>query len=488
MGSIAIVGGGFSGSMVAAHLLRSATACRVTLIERLGPFGGGVAYGTRCASHVLNVPAGRMSALEGDPDHFLRWLRQRDATVKGGAFVPRPVYGEYVRHVLAEAEKAAPPGTALERIPGEAVGIERAAPTGAGREDGGLRVVLANGRATPADAVVLAIGNFPPADPDVPSHGLFSDPRYARDPWAHDALDVDPEAPVLLIGTGLTMLDIALALRDRGHRGGIHAISRRGLLPQPHRPSAAAPRHHDRPASLGRWDRTALGLLRGLRREVARAAAHRVDWREVVTSIRAQTPALWGSLAAAERRRFLEHLRPFWETHRHRAAPQTWQGVEAMLNSGQLRITAARLEAFNPDAKGVGVEFRPRGGARTDRARVSRVINCTGPDTNLARVREALVVSLRNAGLIRPDPLGLGLDTDEDGRVLDSHGRAGTRLFLVGPLRKGRLWENTAVPELRVEAERLAGTLVGTLASDAARPASPGRAGGAQGRPSAARG
>lgn len=462
MGSIAIVGGGFSGSMVAAHLLRSGIPWRVSLVERLGPFGGGVAYGTRCASHVLNVPAGRMSAFEADPDHFLRWLRQREPTVKGGAFVPRSTYGQYVRQVLAEAEASAAPGSELERIPGEAVAIRAADRAGGGRD--AVSVVFADGRVTIADAVVLAIGNFPPADPDVPERGFFTDPRYARDPWAHDALNAEPDAAVLLIGTGLTMLDIALALRDLGHRGVIHAVSRRGLLPQPHRASAAAPRHHNRPASLDRWERTALGLLRGLRREVAQAATHRVDWREVVTSIRADTPALWGALRPAERRRFLEHLRPFWETHRHRAAPQTWQGIEAMRRAGHLRVTAARLVALTPDPDGVTVDLRPRAGVRAERLRVARVINCTGPDTDLARVREPLIASMRAGGLIRPDPLGLGLDTEDAGWVVDAGGTANPRLLLVGPLRKGRLWENTAVPELRVEAERAARALAGRFA------------------------
>lgn len=459
MACVAIVGGGFSGSMVAAHLLRSGSPGRVVLIERLGPFGGGIAYGTRCESHVLNVPAGRMSAFEHDPDHFVRWLRLRDPSLGGGAFVPRPLYGQYVRQVLAEAETAAAPGAELERVPGQAVALLR-------RADG-INVKLADGRTIHADAVLLAIGNFPPADPEVPDARVFADPRYARDPWAHDALDVGPDEPVLLLGTGLTMLDLALALRDRGHRGPIHAVSRRGLLPQPHRAAATAPPHHARPPTLDRWERTALGLLRGLRREVRSAARRGVDWREVVTSIRADTPALWQSLSIPERRRFLDRLRPFWETHRHRAAPQTWAGVEGMIRAGQLRIRAGRLERLELRPGGIAAHIRSRSTHLVEVLVVAKVINCTGPDTDLRRVREPLIVQLRDAGLVRPDALGLGLDTHEDGRVIDAAGRPNERLMLIGPLRKGLLWENTAVPELRIEAARVARGLAASLAGEA---------------------
>ncbi len=474
MGSIAIVGGGFSGTLLAAHLLRAGGPVRITLVERLGPFGGGVAYGTRCHSHVLNVPAGRMSAFDDAPDHFLSWLRRGDPAASGGAFVPRALYGQYLRQVLAHAEAQAGPGAELERVPGEAVALSPVP------QDAGVQVRLdgKGGRTVVADAAVLAIGNYPPADPEVSDTGFFGDPRYARDPWAHDALALRPDDPVLLIGTGLTMLDIALALRDQGHRAVVHAVSRRGLLPQPHRVSPAAPPHHDRPANIDRWERTALGMLRALRAEVVAAGQRGIDWREVVTSIRADTPSLWASLDYGERRRFLAHLRPFWETHRHRAAPETWAGIQAMVRAGLLRVTAGRIVSLEARPGVIEVSVRPRGSDGVERLGVARVINCTGPDTDLSRVREPLVRALRDAGLIRPDALGLGLDTDASSALIDAHGRASHRLFLLGPLRKGRLWENTAVPELRVEVERLASRLaplcVGTRGRHA--PESRGRA------------
>jgi uncharacterized NAD(P)/FAD-binding protein YdhS len=452
--SVAVVGAGFTGSMVATHLLRDPrlAGARLALVERTGRFTAGVAYGTEEECHTLNVPAGRMSAFAGDADHFLRFARTLDPGVAGGSFVPRRLYASYLASVLDEAESAS--AATLDRVAATVTSVERT-------REGALRVELANAAPLVARRVVLAIGNFPPADPPVADRSFYADPRYARDPWAPGALDTDPDAPVLLIGTGLTMLDVALALRNRGRRAPIEAVSRHGLLPQPHRESAVAPAHQPPPADLDTWPRTTAGLLRRLRAEVDRAAEAGIDWREVHTSLRAGTPALWQSLPEAERDRFLRHARPYWETHRHRSSPQTAAAIETMLADRTLRVTAGRVLAHRPDAANLRVVVRPRDGSPDREIVAGRVVNCTGPDTDVQRVDDPLVQSLLAQGTAVPDPLGLGLRTTADGELVDSGGEGHGDLFLVGPLRKGLLWENTAVPELRVEAERLAGRLAG---------------------------
>ena len=449
--TIAIVGAGFCGTTVAVNLLRASPASvgRILLVERVERQIGGVAYSTTSGSHTLNVPAGRMSAFEDDPDDFLRFVRASDPSLTGGSFVPRRTYGEYLAARLDEARRAS--GLPLLRVAGEVVEV-------ADTTDN-VTLGLSDGRAIDADQVVLAIGNFPPADPPVDDGTeLYASLRYARDPWSPDALELDRREDVLLLGTGLTMCDVVLALRDADHRGRIYAVSRRGLLPQPHRVSATPPPHLDPPADVAEWPDTALGMLRALRREVRDKAAEAVDWREVVTSVRDDTPTLWQRLDVEERRRFLERLRPYWETHRHRSSPETAFGVESLVADGRLEVIAGRVERYAEDAAGVAVTVCRRGGT-VDELRVGKVINCTGPDTDLARVADPLVQALRRDGLIRPDPLGLGLDTDDEGRLLDAEGRPSERMFLVGPLRKGLLWENTAVPELRLEARRMADLL-----------------------------
>jgi uncharacterized NAD(P)/FAD-binding protein YdhS len=458
MHTLAIIGAGFSGTMVAAHLLRARAVRHILLFERSGRFTAGVAYGTSSAAHMLNVPAGRMSAFPDDADHFLRWAQSVDASITGASFVQRQLYGRYLADLLDDAEREAGADCTLTRVPREVTDIRK-------RADGRLDVVTANGETHVAQRAVIAIGNFPPAHPLPIGDGLLDRPWYARDPWTAGALDVPPAASergapkkhaVLLLGTGLTMLDVALSLRDRQHHGTIYAVSRRGLLPQPHRRAERPPPTCDTPASLPAWSRTARGILNGLRSEVQASARRGVDWREVVTAIRHETPALWQSVPMPERRRFLRHLRPYWETHRHRAAPIVADDIQTMIDSRWLVVVRGRVLRIEEMNDSVHVTVRRRAQGTLQKLHVHRVINCTGPDTDLARVNEPLIAQLRTAGTIRPDPLGLGLDTDEHGAVIDATGRASDRLFLVGPLRKGQLWENTAVPELRVEAAALA--------------------------------
>jgi uncharacterized NAD(P)/FAD-binding protein YdhS len=450
--TIAIVGAGFSGTTLAVHLLRAIPPGldRLYLVERAEGRVGGVAYRTQSASHTLNVPAGRMSAFEDVPDDFLRFVRNREPALTGGSFVPRKLYGEYLAETLDEARRTS--SLPLVRVAGEVVSVTETAD--------GLRLTLADGRRLPVGRAVLAIGNYPPSDPQVGDEKVFSSIRYARDPWAGDALELDRREDVLLVGTGLTMCDVALALRDADQQGRIHAISRRGLLPQPHRLSAKPPPHLDPPATLHEWPSTAVGLLRGLRGEVRERAGEDVDWREVVTSIRADTPALWQRLGVDERRRFLRHARPYWETHRHRSSPEAAHAIEELVETGRLELVAGAFESLAEEDDAIVATIRRRRSSASETLRIGKVINCTGPDTDLTRVRDPLVASLRHEGLIRPDELGLGLDTDDDGRLVAADGSTSERLTLLGPLRKGRFWEHTAVPELRVAAQQMADRLV----------------------------
>ncbi len=461
MRTFAIIGAGFGGTMTCVHLLRllaeqqretgGEESFSVLLIEKSGRFTAGAAYSTTSQAHLLNVPAGRMSAMPDDPDHFLRWARQQDPKIGGGTFVPRPQYGKYLASILEEADASAGKAVRLTRVPRGAAGVRV--------ESEGVTIELEGGSEIRADVAVLAIGNFPPGNPWVADPTFYKSWRYAKDPWGMGALDVEPDGEVLLMGTGLTMVDIAIALKERGHRGKIHAVSRRGLLPQPHRVSIRPPTSHPRPKSLDEWPRTAIGLLKSLRAEVRAAAAKGIDWREVVTSLRHDTPALWKSLNERERSRFLRHVRPFWETHRHRAAPESATPIAELIARNELVVHAGRVLGYVESDSGVDVRMLPRGEAGEQTLRVARVINCTGPETDLRKVEDAFVQRLVHDGLVRHDALGLGLDTDAHGAIVSADGRVQERLMLVGPLRKGQLWENTAVPELRGEALAMAGRL-----------------------------
>jgi uncharacterized NAD(P)/FAD-binding protein YdhS len=266
---------------------------------------------------------------------------------------------------------------------------------------------------------------------------------------------------VLLIGTGLTAIDVILALRAQGHAGIIHAISRRGLLPQAHAACTPWKLSEDLFSTfdfrLSTFDSRSpvdspLALLKWLRQEIQRAEKAGNNWRAVIDALRPHTARIWHGWPEAEKRRFLRHARAYWEVHRHRAAPQIASAIDQLRQTGLLQIHRGRIIEMSESRSSVRVRWRGQHRAEWE-LEVSRVINCTGPDCDFARIDQPLIAQLRDAGLIVPDRLRLGIETDENGRVLDKAGAVVEGLLAVGPLRKARLWESTAMPEIRVQAE-----------------------------------
>lgn len=474
---IVIIGGGFSGTLTAIHLLRRGfgKVGRLVLVNRSGAMARGVAYGTTSEFHVLNVPAGRMSAFDDDPDSFVRFVRTRGETtgsgaeVDGGTFVGRHLYGAYLESLLTEACAQAPDGC-VERLATEVVAIEPA------HDDTSAWawVSLRNGRRLRATRVVLAVGNYPPEDPPVDCGDFFaSSARYVRDPWAPGAFaSIDLAAPILLIGTGLTMVDVALQLHAMGASAAMTAVSRRGLLPASHRHPAQAPHLHDLPPGLLEGDASTRAYVRSVRRFVRDTAAKGIDWRDAIAALRPVTARLWSALSVAERSRFLRHVRPFWEVHRHRMAPPLYDAFASLRASGRVDVLAGRLleireqrggaSAQDAPMRGVTALVRPRGSREVRELTFGTIVNCSGPTGDTRRLRDPLFDRLRLQGLIRPDPLGLGIDVAPHGALIDNDGFESPLLSYVGPFLRARDWEATAVPELRQYARRLADHLADT--------------------------
>jgi uncharacterized NAD(P)/FAD-binding protein YdhS len=328
------------------------------------------------------------------------------------------------------------------------------------RRQHGWAVELAVGRQLPVDQAVLAIGNFPPQR---------SQPGYFGDPWDERALaHLDPDASLLLIGTGLTMIDTVISLLDRGHRGTIHAVSRRGLLPQRHGPVAQPWRFAEPPqsASLRR-------LLREVRAAVGEAASKNIDWRAVIDGLRPHTQRLWRDMPVAERRRFLRHLRPWWDVHRHRAAPKIDSRIQDARQRGQLRVAAGRIGRIEHCIETVQVTLTARHG-ETSVLNVNRVIDCSGLQSDLAKIHRPLIRQLLDAGHIRADALRLGIDIADGGAAINDAGKRHADLFAIGPITKGASWEITAVPDIRLACEVLAGDLLTLPAGQAQPPSSSG--------------
>ncbi|MBL8763468.1 MAG: FAD/NAD(P)-binding protein [Phycisphaerae bacterium] len=449
---ITIIGAGFSGTLTAVHLVRARSDIRVTLVERSGRFGPGLAYSTPDPSHLLNVPAGNMSAFDDQPSHFLDWARSADPSIHTGSFVRRSLYGEYIRSVLDAARSAHPDRIRLchdEALRGR-------------WDNGSWHVELRSGEALTSAALVLALGNTPPQPPPGADVRVFGHAGYVSNPWNVERLRaIDAGASVLLIGAGLTMVDAVLTLRDRGHTGPMTAISRHGVAPRTHRSPSKPPVGRRPPEALDRWDGSALGMLRILRAAVADGAAAGADWREAVNSIRTITPQLWSRMAETERSRFLRRLRSYWEVVRHRAAPEIGALIADLMAARRLKIRPARLESLAPAGAKLEARFRPRGSEQVQRMIVDAAINCLGPDTDLSRSADPLTRQLLDSGIVRTDALRLGLLADPEGRPLGADGRPVPGMIIVGPWRRAQHWEATAVPELRKQTLRAAGLLAG---------------------------
>lgn len=457
--SIAIVGGGFSGVMTAIHAARHAAGpAAIHLIDASGSFGPGVAYGTTSQRHLLNVPAGNMSAFADDASHFLRWLHERGHEATSGTFVQRRVYGEYLRSLLLDTIASLGTGVRLETTHARAVSLRG--------ESGGFTVGLHGGSVIHASAVVLSPGNFAPADHPAVGEEVRASEHYIANPWEPNAIErIRPDLPVLFIGTGLTMVDMALELAERGHHGGMIAVSRRGLLSRSHRPEGdQRPLGRElRLRSAPHTLRTIRTLVRDVRREIVNVAADGHDWHDVIAALRPITPALWQGLSRSDQARFLQHLRPYWDAHRHRLPPEAAGAITRLQAEGSLTVHAGQVEsiAFGDDAFTVNV--RARGSHVSETWSAGTIVNCMGPNRNVLHCGNALLIDLYSQGRLMPDRHGLGVAADETGSLLSIDGSPQEGLYLIGPLRQGDLWECVAVPELRVHAAKL-GRSVGETA------------------------
>ncbi|HEU5482622.1 MAG TPA: FAD/NAD(P)-binding protein [Sphingomicrobium sp.] len=429
---VAIVGAGFSGTMVAAHLARRGIAS--VLIEGAGGAGLGTAFSTREPAHLLNVPASNMSAWPDAPEDFAS--REGGA---GGRFAERRQFGRYLQDILDEATGS------------DFVDVVRDRVVGAVREKERWVLRLAGGGTVGSQAVVLATGNQPPAP--LPFAEEAGD-RLIDNPWGARAREAIEDAAArqldaMILGTGLTMVDVVLSLDSAGHKGGILALSRRGLIPRSHEAYDPAPIA---------WDEIPVGGLRSMMAWL-REHSGRAGWRAAIDSLRPHTRRLWQSLGLAEKRLFLRHARPWWDVHRHRIAPEVARRLSGLMSEGRLRVVAGRVMGASAQGEIVEVEMRNRGDGATHTHRFGWIFNCTGPLGEIGRTRDPLLRQLLDDGLVEPDELGIGIAVDERSRCEHSD-----RLWALGALTKGRYWEIIAVPDIRNQAAEVAADIATELA------------------------
>jgi len=448
--TVAIVGGGFSGAVFGLKLHLARPEWRVAIIEPKKTLGRGLAYGACSPQHLLNVPVSRMEVglqpsfaawLQGHPGRIAEPLRESGGDLLG-AYVPRALFGAYIEERVREALNTRAI-TGLTTLRGEAVRMLRPGPG----------VLLNDGREMRADIVVLAMGNLAPRPPSGCDPWLYDTGFFVPDPWARGAFSaVHPDATPLLIGTGLTMVDVTLRLANDGHRGHMLAVSRRGLMPQCHEAGGIWP-----PFLARHGGASPLTLMRVIRQEVAQAVSQGIPWQRVFDAARPAVPGIWQNWTASRRHQFLRHLRVRWDIHRHRMSPRVDDAVKLLMKKGALEVAAGRVAGYAQANGSVEATLRMRNGA--DRVfRAGRVINCTGPGAGFDKIAIPLIADLRERRLAVPDALGVGFLT-QDCAVIDAAGVPSKFLFALGPPTRPAWWEITAVPEINLQIDRLVAQL-----------------------------
>lgn len=428
---VAVIGGGLSATALACVLAGQASQSHRIVFFNRSDLGPGTAYAPQSASLLMNGPVRAMSAVPGDDDHLARYLVDEHQD----ALICRARYGAYLRATSANA-LAQHPGMQHERA--EIVDIERT--------EHGYRLTDDAGRRYDARTVVLALGNLPPNDRFLPE-SVRRHPGYAGDPWTADIAHIDPAAEIVVIGSRLTAMDTIALLDECAFRGHVHIVSRHGLVPFVEDASV----HGVDPATFDLDTRTPYTMLRSLRRVVR---AFPGDWRVVVESLRSITPAIWNGWDDCERKRFLRHAQSIWAIHRYRVPPATYAAFARLQAEGRVTIHRGRVCSGTANARGIALTLKGLEGTFELNARY--VVNCTGPNADLRTVSHPLVRNALARGVMRPDALALGVDVNDDYRVLDGNGEVQPQLFAIGPLLRGRWYETTAVNEIRNHARDIA--------------------------------
>jgi uncharacterized NAD(P)/FAD-binding protein YdhS len=448
---IAIIGAGFSGTMLANHLVNySPYPLAITLLDMSGKFGEGVAYGTTNPHHLLNVRAERMSAYPDQPNHFVEWLQAHGYTELGAkSFAPRMIYGAYLKDQLAQLlQMARDKGHEVQCLPYGVRDIHI--------EDNQCHIQCDKAEIL-AECAILAVGSLPPKDFTYEKKLFHAPHRFVRNVWnpsRQSILHLDKMVPnstdsIAIIGTGLTMVDTILSLRDKGFTGKIVTFSRHGHLPHVHQSTTPYPHTWD----IESLPNTALELLMWVRAEIRKAEAEGYHWQAVIDSVRPVTNPLWNRLPIREKRRFLRHLFSLWNIHRHRMPPESALILAAMQSSGQLHHLKGSIMDADSDEDALVISYHQKYTPGIQTMRASCLLNCTGAEVDIGKLSsQDLLYCLRETGYVTVGTLRAGLE-QQQGHL---KGTAADYLFALGPVFFGNLLETTAVPELRVQSKELA--------------------------------
>ncbi|MFM7216940.1 MAG: FAD/NAD(P)-binding protein [Bacteroidota bacterium] len=456
---VAIVGGGFCGMMTAVQLVKAAAGapCEILLFTD-GELGKGPAYSGSSDLHVLNVEARNMSAFPEAPEHFADWLVAR--LEKAGMstenadrmFAPRKWYGEYLSEI-AKTLRQEHGSTKVKIIHRRVLSVKPL------KNGFGLTTIDSNHA---VDCVVLATGNMLPSKPKGIPASFQKSTHYVSDPWSFDSAVVPADQKtVLIVGTGLTMVDVMITLREGGFNGRIVAVSPKGFEILPHRKYQSISAIKDELHPPYRLD----DLFALFRKHIRIVREKGITGEAVVDAVRPLTRSIWTSLTESDKRRFLTHLRHLWGLARHRLPPEQHEQLREQITQGSFTILAGRILDVHEEKDGCLVTIKERKTGLVSELSAALVINCTGPSTDIAACKDPLYESLLKEHIIRPDPLGMGIQANHLGHPMGKDQEPVAGIYALGSLLKGTFWESTAIPELRVQCKETAESVYAYLKS-----------------------
>lgn len=457
--AIGIIGGGFCGTVTLMQLIRmSESPLEIVLINKDFPLARGIAYSSFNNRHVLNVPAGKMSIFPDDPDHFVNWIKSKkeySAFVDdelSDTFIPRVIYGNYLEEIFNREMQNIPPNISVKIINDEATDI---IPSESGQD-----IILKSGNKIKTDKIVLATGNFLPDNPSLKDTTFYKSKKYFRNPWSKEALEgLKDNENVLIIGTGLTMVDNVLSLFDYGFKGRIFSLSTNGYFPLSHKkrkPYTDILEELHPPYEISK-------LYSIFRKHIKIVLSRGIAGEAVVDAIRPKTQEIWLSLSLKDKIRFMTHLRHLWGVARHRLPKNIYIKMQDLMSAGRLEILGGRIQEIREISDYVYVSYNEKISQIKKELIVSRVINCTGPVTDITKIEIPLIANLIKRGLITPDEMNLGINALPNGTIIQKDNSLSSNIFIIGSLLKGILWESTAVPELRTQTKSLAEELIRQL-------------------------
>jgi uncharacterized NAD(P)/FAD-binding protein YdhS len=454
MNKIGIIGGGFTGTMTAVQLVKKSTASlEIILINEKGTLNRGIAYHPYSDKHLLNVSAGKMSAFPNEPDHFLNWaikqpdFTEKDKTLIANSFLPRKLYGDYLCEIWKEYQEIATQKNITLTVVEQLVSHLDVTKNNVG-------ITLESGEKISVAECVIASGNHLPGNPTIKNIAFFKSPNYFQNPWKIDSvINIDSELPVLIIGNGLTMVDTVLGLMENGFKGEIYSISPNGFNILPHRHNGLK---YTKLVEELNDDLSLLDLVKLVNKHIKTVRAYGVSAEPVIDSLRPYTQKIWQSLSLSERKLFMSRLRHLWGVARHRIPLHTHDAIQQLRIENKLHISSGKILDITESNPGISVTYFDKKEQVQKEILVSRVINCTGPLTNLSQLEKGFLKDCFEKGILTQDALKLGISTNtETFQVLSAKGIPHKNLYTIGSSLKGELWETTAVNELRVQAERL---------------------------------